>query len=153
AATGVSVMRDQYRMALDILMAIVGLVLLIACANLANLLLARATARQREFAVRLAIGASRGRLARQLLTESLLLASAGALLGLAFAQIASRVIVRGLSSSKTPVFIDVAIDWRVLAFTLIVAIATVVLFGMAPAIRATRVSANDVLKSGGRGIT
>jgi putative ABC transport system permease protein len=152
ASTGVSFMRVTYRPALLILMGLVGMVLLIACANLANLLLARATARQKEFAVRLAIGASRGRLVRQLLTESLMLAIAGALLGLAFAHTASRVIVRGLSSSKTPVFIDVSIDWVVLAFTVGIAMATVLLFGMAPAIRSTRVSANDVLKSGGRGI-
>jgi putative ABC transport system permease protein len=152
ASTGVSWLRDDYRPALVILMAIVGLVLLIACANLANLLLARATARQKEFAVRLAMGASRGRLVRQLLTESLLLASAGALLGFALAQTASRVIVRSLSSSRSPVFVDVSLDWRMLTFTIGVALATVVLFGMAPAIRATRVSAHDVLKSAGRGI-
>jgi putative ABC transport system permease protein len=152
ASTGVSYLRDDYRPALFMLMAIVGLVLLIACANLANLLLARATARQKEFAVRLAMGASRGRLMRQLLTESMLLASAGALLGFAFAYSASRAIVRTLSSSRTPVFVDVSIDWRVLSFTIAVAGATVVLFGMAPALRATRVSANDVLKAAGRGL-
>jgi putative ABC transport system permease protein len=152
ASTGVSYLRDDYRPALFMLLAIVGLVLLIACANLANLLLARATARQKEFAVRLAMGASRGRLMRPLLVESLLLASAGALLGFAFAHTASRVIVRTLSSTRTPVFVDVSIDWRVLAFTISVALATVVLFGMAPALRATRVSANDVLKTAGRGL-
>ena len=152
AATGVSWLRDEYRPTLFILMAVVGLVLLIACANLANLLLARATARQKELAVRLALGASRGRLVRQLLTESLLLAAAGALLGLAFAHTASRVIVRSLSSSRSPVFVDVSIAWPVLAFTMAVAAATVVLFGIAPAMRATRVSAHDVLKSAGRGI-
>jgi predicted permease len=152
AGTGVSYLREDYRPALNILMAIVGLVLLIACANLANLLLARATARQKEFAVRLAMGASRTQLMRQLLTESLLLAVSGAALGFAFAYAASRVIVAGLSSSKTPVFVDVSLDWRVLAFTIVVAMATVLLFGMAPAIRSTRVSASDVLKSAGRGI-
>jgi predicted permease len=152
ASTGVSWLREDYRPTLLILMAIVGLVLLVACANLANLLLARATARRKEFAVRLAMGASRGRLVRQLLTESLLLATAGALAGLAFAHTASRVIVRSLSSSRSPVFVDVSIAWPVLAFTMGVALATVVLFGMAPALRATRVSAHDVLKSAGRGI-
>jgi len=151
-ATGVSPLRDDYGPALFILMTIVGMVLLIACANLANLLLARATARQREFAVRLAIGASRGRLVRQMLIESLLLATAGALLGLAFAQAASRLIVRSLSSGRSPVFVDVSLDWRVLAFTIGAAMATAVLFGVGPAFRSTRVSANDVLKSGSRGI-
>jgi len=134
------------------LMALVAVVLLIACANLANLLLARATARQREFAVRLAIGASRGRLVRQILTESLLLAVMGAAAGLGIAQVASRVIVRGLSSTQSAVFVDVSIDWRVLAFTAAVAMATVVLFALVPAFRSTDVSAHDVLKSGGRGI-
>ena len=145
-------MREDYRPALFVLMAVVGLVLTIACANLANLLLARATTRRKEFAVRLAVGASRGRLVRQLLTESVLLATAGAVLGFAFAHVASRAIVRGLSSSRSPVFVDVSIDWRVLVFTAGVTMATVVLFGMAPAIRSTRVSANEALKTGGRGV-
>jgi putative ABC transport system permease protein len=152
AAAGTSSLRERYRVALFALLGIVGLVLLIACANLANLFVARASGRQKEFAVRLAIGASRGRIVRQLLVESLLLAVAGALLGLAFADAASRLIVRSLSSAQAPVFVDVAIDWRVLAFTVVAAMATVVLFGMAPALRSARVSANDVLKSGGRGI-
>ena len=152
ASTGVSWMREDYRPALFVLMAVVGLVLTIACANLANLLLARATTRRKEFAVRLAVGASRGRLVRQLLTESVLLATAGAVLGFAFAHVASRAIVRGLSSSRSPVFVDVSIDWRVLVFTAGVTMATVVLFGMAPAIRSTRVSANEALKTGGRGV-
>jgi putative ABC transport system permease protein len=152
ASTGVSWLREDYRPALFILMAVVGLVLAIACANLANLLLARATARRNEFALRLAMGASRRRLVRQLLTESVLLATAGAMLGFAFAHVASRAIVRGLSSSRSPVFVDVSVDWRVLLFTAGVTMATVVLFGMAPAIRSTRVSLNDVLKAGGRGV-
>jgi putative ABC transport system permease protein len=152
AGNGISRLRSSYRPALLVLMALVGIVLLIACANLANLLLARAAVRQKEFAVRLAIGASRGRIIRQMLTESLLLAITGALLGLAFADAASRLIVRALSSQQSPVFVDVSIDARVLAFTIAAAMATVMLLGMAPAIRSTRVEANDALKSGSRGI-
>ncbi len=152
AGTGLSSLRAQYRPALMMLMALVAVVLLIACANLANLLLARATARQREFAIRLAIGASRGRLVRQILTESLLLAVMGAVAGLGIAQFASRVIVRGLSSSRSAVFVDVSIDWRVLAFTATVAMTTVIMFALVPAFRSTHVSAHDALKSGGRGI-
>jgi putative ABC transport system permease protein len=155
ASTGTSYLRRQYRAALFTLLAVVGLVLLIACANLANLLLARATARQKEFAVRLALGASRPRLVRQLLIESLLLAIAGAGLGMLLAQSASRLLVRQLTPATEttfPIVLDLTMDWRVLGFTAAAALVTAVLFGLAPAFRSTDLSANALMKSGTRSI-
>jgi predicted permease len=151
-AGGPSFMRSRYQRPLLAIMGVVGLVLLIACANIANLLLARATGRRHELSVRLALGASRARLTRQLLAESLLLAGCGAALGLVFAQWGSRLIVRQLSTSTNQVFLDLALDWRILAFTTAVAVATALLFGTAPALRATRVQPNEALKEQGRGV-
>ena len=150
AATGDSGLRERYRRPLMTIMVVVGLVLLIACANLANLLLARAATRRPELSLRVALGASRLRLVRQMLTESLILSSAGALLGLAIAEWGSRLLVGQLSTTANTVFLDLSLDWRVLGFTAAVAVATAVLFGTAPALRATRVQPNDVLKAGGR---
>ena len=148
AGAGISQLRETYEPALWLLLAIAGLVLLIACANLANLLLARASAREREIAVRQALGASRGRLIRQLLVESLLLSAVGALLGAALAQTLSRLLVAFLSTTANPVFLDLVPDWRVLGFIAGLAVATCLLFGLAPAIRVTRRQPRALIGSG-----
>lgn len=151
AATGFSATRDQYRKGLYTLMGVVGMVLLIACANIANLMLARGAARQREISVRLAIGAGRGRLVRQLLTESLVLAGAGAAGGLLFARWGSGLLVRLFSTSRDPLNFDLAPDAAVLLFTTGAAVVTGLLFGLVPALRATSVAPNSVLKENARG--
>lgn len=153
AAGGYSVLRENYQRPLWLLLAIAGLVLLIACANLANLLLARASAREREMAVRQAMGASRGRLIRQLLAESLLLAVVGAALGAFLAQALSRFLVSFLSTSGNAVFLDLAPDWRVLGFAAGIAGLTCLLFGLTPALRATRIEPGAAMKASGRGLT
>lgn len=151
--TGVSGLRRQYERPLWLLLAITGLVLLIACANLANLLLARASVRERELAVRLAIGASRGRLVRQLLAESLLLAIVGAAFGAVLAQVLSRGLVAFLTTTSNRLFVGLGIDWRVLGFTAALAVATCLLFGLLPALRATRLAPASAMRAGGRGST
>ncbi len=152
-STGVSGLRREYEQPLWLLMATTGLVLLIACANLANLLLARASVREREMAVRLAIGASRTTLVRQLLAESLLLAFGGAALGILLAQVLSRGLVAFISTSRSPLFVGLSVDWRLLGFTAALAVATCLLFGLAPAVRATGVSPASAIRAGGRGAT
>ncbi len=151
--TGVSGLRRQYERPLLILMATTALVLLIACANLANLLLARASIREREMAVRLAIGASRGRLTRQLLAESLLLALGGAALGIFLAQVLTRSLVTFLTTQNNPLYLEIGMDWRLIGFTAGLAIATCLLFGLVPALRATRVAPASAIRSGGRSVT
>jgi putative ABC transport system permease protein len=151
--SGVSNLRDQYEYSLWLLLGIAGLVLLIACANLANLMLARASVREREIAVRLALGASRGRLIRQLLAESLLLAAVGAVIGAIIAQGLSRFLVSFISQQGRALFLDLSPDWRLLAFMAGLAVFTCILFGLTPAFRATRTTPGAVLKAGGRGLT
>ena len=152
-AAGLSGLREDYSDPLTLLLGIAAVVLVIACVNLANLMLARASARQREFAVRLGLGASRGRVIRQLLVESLLLAAIGAACGSVLAGFLSSSLVAFLDPDQQAVFLDLRTDWRVLGFTVLVAMLTCVLFGVAPALRATKVSASSVLRATSRGLT
>ncbi len=149
---GASALEDRFGTPLLVLMGVVGLVLLIACGNVANLLLARATSRQKEIAVRVAMGAGRSRLFRQLLTESLLLAGIGGVLGLLLAQWADAVLLRLVSIGSTPIPLDTHPDATILGFTLGVSILTGILFGLAPALRASRVDLNAVLKGTSRAV-
>jgi len=153
AENGFSELRSDYSNPLWMLLAIAGLVLLIACANLANLMLARASAREKEIAVRLALGASRARLIRQLLSESLLLAVAGAISGILLARVLSGVLVAMISTQSDTMFLNLAPDYRVLGFTAALAVLTCILFGLAPALRATKSSPASAMRASGRGLT
>jgi predicted permease len=144
--SGVDSLRRYRSNSLFILMTMVAFILAIACANIANLLLARATARRREIAVRLSLGASRLRVLRQLLTESVMLALPGGILGLGVAAAGIRFLIRLLSGGQEDFSLSVQLDWHVLAFTSGLAFATGILFGLAPAIAATRVDITPALK-------
>jgi predicted permease len=151
-ARGLSQLRARFSLPLQILMTIVVLVLLIACANIANLLLARGTVRAREIAVRMAIGASRSRMVLQLLTESFLLAVLGAALGVALAWKAGELLLRMATDPQQPATVAVTPNLRVLLFTLLLTCVTTLLSGMVPALRATRLNLTSSLKEG-RGTT
>ena len=153
AGNGVSSLRRNYESPLWLLLATTGVVLFIACANLANLMLARATVREREVAVRLAIGASRGRIVRQMLAESLLLAAIGAASGAAIAVWLSQFLVGFLTTDSNRIFVVLSLDWRIFGFAAALALATCLLFGLLPAIRATRTPPGAAMKAGSRGST
>ncbi|HEV2617568.1 MAG TPA: ABC transporter permease, partial [Candidatus Acidoferrales bacterium] len=150
---GASTLRGDFGKPLEILMAVVGLILLIACANIANILLARAAARQKEIAVRVALGAGAARLVRQMLTESILLAAIGGTVGLLFAGWAEVALLRMVSAGNAQVPLDLHPNAKIFVFTLGVSMLTGILFGLAPALRARRVDLNSVLKAAARGFS
>ena len=149
-AFGLSPLRDNFTMPLRVLAVTMAAVLLIGCANLASLLLARGTARGREFALRLSLGARRGRIVRQLLTETALLAALGGALGIIVARWGSYALLTLASSSRVPIPLELVFDWRLIGFTLAVSLVTGVAFGLAPAIRLSRTDLTSAMKSGAR---
>jgi putative ABC transport system permease protein len=153
ASSGVSGIRAQFGEPLTVLLGATGLVLLIACANLANLLLARASVREREMAVRLAIGAGRRRLVTQLLVESMLLAAAGTLLGVVVARALTTILIAQIASGLGAIFIDLTWNSQMFLFTAAVSAIACLLFGLAPALKATALSPAVSLRAGGRGLT
>jgi putative ABC transport system permease protein len=152
AATGNSLLRARFGTPLVAMVVAVGLVLLVACANIASLLLARALARRRELSVRLALGSSRGRIARLLFIESLMVAVTGAAFGLVFASWGSALLVQQLNTWQSTVALDLALDWRVLGFTAALACLSAITAGVAPVLGLKRVTPGEALKDGSRGI-
>ena len=153
ARTGAFGGRNEFSQQLLVLLVVAGLVLLIACANVANLLLARATARYKEVGVRLSLGAAKGRLVRQFMTESILLSGLGGMAGMILAVVAAKALLLVLSEPNHPLQLSTAFDGRVLLFTLGITVFTGVLFGLAPALRGTRVDISESLKESGRSLT
>ena len=151
AARGISGLREDYADPLVLLLGMTALVLLMACANLTNLMLARGAVRQRELSLRLALGASRARLISQLLSESLVLAAGSAVAGILLAHLLSQSLVALLSTAGSPIALSLSTDWRVLLFTAATATTACLLLGLTPAMRATRCAPADVLKGGSRG--
>lgn len=146
---GLDYLRGEYARPSYVLVALAGLVLLLACLNLANLLLARSATRERELSTRMALGASRGNIARQMLTESVLLSSFGGTAGLLLGYLGRNIVPRLLTHSAQPELAQVQFDWRVLLFTLGISLTTGILFGMAPAWKATRIAAHGGLRQSG----
>ena len=146
-------MRGQFSESMFVIFAAVGVTLLICCANLSNLMLARSNARHREVTIRLALGASKFRIARQLFTEGLLLSVIGAALGLLLSQVVAPLLLLMASQGEDPIHLDVAIDWRVLLFTSLVAVLTTLICSLIPAIKAAQTSLMSTLREGGRGMT
>ncbi len=153
AATGLSRVRQLYRRPLNVLMVVVGVVLLLACVNVANLLLAQATAREQELGVRLALGGSRWRVARQLLLESALLTCAGLAIGLLVARWAAQALVAQLSTPNSPVTLALSLDWRVLALTSMLGVITTLVCGTAAALRVNTVAPGSALSNVAYGTT
>jgi putative ABC transport system permease protein len=153
SAAGVSMLRDTYSNPLRFLLGIAGLVLLITCANLASLMLARTTTRERDMAVRLAIGAGRWRLIRLVLGESLLLSIVGALAGAALARALSHGLVAYLSTQDNRISLDFKLDWRLFGFLLGISLLTCLLFGLAAALRASHTPPGAAMKAGGQSVT
>ncbi len=150
ASRGLNELRKRFSRPLWALMAVVGLVLLIGCANITNLLLARAARREREFAVRVAIGAGRSRLFRQILVETGLLFAAGALAGSAIAWWAARSVIAFFAGGPRPILLDVAWDWRIVSFAAGLSLLATLIFGAAPVVRAMRADPHTAMKEGGR---